>query len=68
MNEKELMDKLKEKKVHKMWKRGLSTLEEYRNIARACRDTMSKAKVLLNLNLAKEVKDNKKGLFKICQQ
>ena len=28
----EIMDKLKGKKVHEMWEKGLSTWEEYRNI------------------------------------
>ena len=61
---KELMDKLKgKKKVHEMWKKDLSTWEEYRNVVRACRDAMRKAKALLELNLAKEVKDNKKGFL-----
>ena len=61
---KELMDKLKgKKKVHEMWKKDLSTWEEYRNVVRACRDAMRKAKALLELNLAKEVYDNKKEFF-----
>jgi len=47
-----------------MWKKILSTWEEYRNIARACRDTTRKVKVLLELSLAEEVKDNNKGFFK----
>ena len=31
---------------------------------RACRDATRKAKVHLGLNLARDVKDNKKGFFK----
>ena len=42
-----------------MWKKGLSTWEEYRNVVRACRDVTRKSKALLEFNLAKEVKDNK---------
>ena len=57
------MDKLKGRKVHVLWKNGLTTWEEYRNVDRACRDATRKAKALLELNLAKEVKDNKKGFF-----
>ena len=61
---KELMDKLKGKKnVHEQWKKSLSTWEEYRNVVSACRDATRKAKALLELNLAKEIKDNKKGGF-----
>jgi len=47
-----------------MWKEGQATWEEYRNVARACRDATRKAKVLLELNLARHVQDNKKGFFK----
>jgi len=58
---KDLMDKLKgKKKIHEMWKKDLSTSEEYRNIPRPCRGATRKAKALLELNLAKEVKDSKK--------
>ena len=46
-----------------MWKEGQNTWEEYRNFVRVCRETTSKAKVHLELNLAREVKDNKKGFF-----
>ena len=31
---------------------------------RACRDAVRKAKVHLELNLARDIKDNKKGFFK----
>ena len=61
---KELMEKLKwKKKVYGMWKMGLATWEEYRNVARACSDAIKKAKAHLELNLVREAKDNKKGLF-----
>ncbi|GAB0179374.1 mitochondrial enolase superfamily member 1 [Grus japonensis] len=62
---KELLEKLKGKKeVHRMWKKGLATWEEYRNVVRVCRDATRKAKAYLELNLARDVKDNKKGFFK----
>ena len=61
---KELMRKLQGKKVHEMWKKGLTTWEEYKNVVRACRDATRKAKAHLELNLAKAIKDNKKGFFK----
>ncbi|GAB0208607.1 mitochondrial enolase superfamily member 1 [Grus japonensis] len=62
---KELLEKLKGKKeVYRMWKKGLATWEEYRNVVRICRDATGKAKAHLELNLAGEVKDNKKGFFK----
>lgn len=58
------MEKLEQKKkVYEVRKKGLATLEEYKNIVRACRDAVRKVKAHLELNLAREVKDNKKGLF-----
>ncbi|GAB0206849.1 mitochondrial enolase superfamily member 1 [Grus japonensis] len=62
---KELLEKLKGKKeVYRMWKKGLATWEEFKNVVRECRDAMRKAKAPLELNLARDVKDNKKGFFK----
>ncbi|GAB0177880.1 mitochondrial enolase superfamily member 1 [Grus japonensis] len=62
---KELLEKLKRKKeVYRMWKKGLAIWEEYSNIVRVCRDAVRKAKAHLGLNLARHVKENKKGFFK----
>ncbi|GAB0208473.1 mitochondrial enolase superfamily member 1 [Grus japonensis] len=62
---KELLEKLKGKKeVYRMWKKGLATWEENRDVVRICRDATRKAKAHLELNLARDVKDNKKGFFK----
>jgi len=47
-----------------MWKEGQATWEEYRNVVRACRDAKRKAKAHLELKLARDVKNNKKGFFK----
>jgi len=41
--------------------RGTGHLEEYRNVVKACRNATRKAKVHLELNLARDVKDNKKS-------
>ena len=60
----ELTAKLQGKKnIHDQWKKGLSTCKEYRNVVSACRDATRKAKALSEFNLAKEVKDNKKGFI-----
>ena len=48
------------KKVYNLWKRGRATQEDYKNVARPCRDKVRKAKAHLELNLATAVKDNKK--------
>jgi len=62
---KELLVELRQKrKVYGMWKEGQATWEEYRKVVKACRDAMRKAKVHLELNLARDVKDNNKGFFK----
>jgi len=42
---------------------GQATWEEYRNVVRTCRDVTRKAKIHLELNLVRDVKDNKKGFF-----
>ncbi|PKU44762.1 glycerol kinase [Limosa lapponica baueri] len=60
----ELLKKLKWKKeVYSAWKKGLTTQEDYKNAVRVCRDEMRKAKASLELNLAKDVKVNRKGFF-----
>jgi len=61
---KELLAELRwKRKVHGMWKEGQTTWEEYRNVARACREATRKDKVHLELNLAKDVKDNEKSFL-----
>jgi len=61
---KQVLAKLKwKKKVCRMRKEGQATWEEYRNIVRVCKDATRKAKVHLELNLARDIKDNKKGFF-----
>jgi len=56
---KELPAELRWKRqVYRMSKEGQATWQEYRNIVRAWRDTMGKAKIHLELNLARDVKDN----------
>ncbi|CAM5084542.1 unnamed protein product [Natator depressus] len=52
------------KKAYKKWKIGQMTREEYKNIARACRSEIRKAKSHLELQLARDVKSNKKGFFR----
>jgi len=62
---KELLAELRwKRKVHGMWKEGQATWEEYRNVVRACRDATRKAKAHLELKLARDVRNNKKGFFK----
>jgi len=61
---KELLAEIRcKRKVQGMWKEGQDTWEEYRNVVRACRDATRKAKAHLELKLASDVKNNKKGFF-----
>lgn len=46
-----------------MWKKGLSSWEEYRNVVRTCRDVTRNAKAHLEMKLAKERKDDTKIFF-----
>jgi len=62
---KELLVELRQKrKVYRMRKDGQATWEEYRNAVRAFREAMRNAKAHLELDLARDVKDNRKGFFK----
>lgn len=74
----ELMGEKKTKgkrKLYEIWKKDMATWEEYRNAVRTCRDAVRKAKAHLELNLVREVKDNKKScgcwffvfFFPVCQ-
>jgi len=51
------------RKVYRTWKEGQATWEEYRNVVRACREVTRKSKAHLELNLTRDVKNNKKGFF-----
>jgi len=65
---KELLAELRRKrKLYGMWKEeeGQATWEEYRNVVTACRNATRKAKVHLELNLAK---DNKKSFFQFISR
>ncbi|GAB0204458.1 mitochondrial enolase superfamily member 1 [Grus japonensis] len=51
-------------KKGKGWKQGQVACEEYRETVRAARDQVRKAKALIELNLARDVKDNKKSFYR----
>ncbi|KAK4820059.1 LOW QUALITY PROTEIN: hypothetical protein QYF61_019001 [Mycteria americana] len=54
----------KKRRVYDLWKKGRATQEDYRGVARLCREKIRRAKTELELNLAAAVKDNKKHFFK----
>ncbi|GAB0176419.1 mitochondrial enolase superfamily member 1 [Grus japonensis] len=62
---KELWVKFKHKKeAYREWKQGQVAWEEYREIVRAARDQVRKAEALIELNLARDVKGNKKSFYR----
>jgi len=66
---KEVLAELRwKRKVRGMWKEGQATREEYRNVVRARRDATRKAKAHLELNVARDVKNNKKGFIYISSK
>ncbi|CAM5078437.1 unnamed protein product [Natator depressus] len=61
----EILADLKYKKeAYKKRKLGQMTREEYKNFAQACRSEIREAKSHLELQLARDVKSNKKGFFR----
>ncbi|KAK4820687.1 hypothetical protein QYF61_003607 [Mycteria americana] len=54
----------KKRRVYNLWKKGRATQEDYKGVARLCREKIRRAKAELELNLAAAVKDNKKHFFK----
>ena len=64
-----LVGKLRAKKaMYKPWKQGCVTWEEYRAAVRICRHRIRKAKVQVELNLARDVKNNKKTFYRYVGQ
>ncbi|KFQ57969.1 hypothetical protein N334_08085, partial [Pelecanus crispus] len=65
----DLLVKLKSKRgLHRQWKQGQVSWEEYREAARLCREEVRKAKVRMELNLARDIKDNKEGFYRYINQ
>lgn len=62
MNEEFLSLLLCEQKIHRKWKQGQATWNEYWEVIRVNRNKTRKDKAHLELNLAKAVKDSKKSL------
>ncbi|KAK4823310.1 hypothetical protein QYF61_000523 [Mycteria americana] len=54
----------KKRRVYDLWKKGRATQEDYKGVARLCREKIRRAKAELELNLAAAIKDNKKYFFK----
>ncbi|GAB0206451.1 mitochondrial enolase superfamily member 1 [Grus japonensis] len=62
---KELLGKVKcKKEAYRGWKQGQVAWEEYKETVRAARDQVRKTKALIELNLARDVKGNKKSFYR----
>ncbi|GAB0193880.1 mitochondrial enolase superfamily member 1 [Grus japonensis] len=62
---KELLGKDKQKKeAYRGWKQGQVAWEKYRETVRAARYQVRKAKALIEISLARNVKDNKKSFYR----
>ncbi|KAK4828079.1 hypothetical protein QYF61_023139 [Mycteria americana] len=56
------------KEMHRQWNQGHVSWGEYRDPAWLCRDAIRKAKAQLELNLARDAKNNKKGFYRYVGQ
>ncbi|GAB0209800.1 mitochondrial enolase superfamily member 1 [Grus japonensis] len=66
---KEVLGKVKHKKeAFRGWKQGQVAWEEYRETVRAARDQVRKAKALIEISLARDVKDNKKRFHRYVSE
>ncbi|GAB0176707.1 mitochondrial enolase superfamily member 1 [Grus japonensis] len=66
---KELLGKVKQKKeAYRGWKQGQVAWEEYRETVRAARDQVRRAKALIEISLARDVKDNKKSFCRYVSE
>ena len=62
---KELLDKVKhKKKAYREWKQGQVTCQEHRKIVQAASQQVRKAKALIELNLDRDIRGNKKSFYK----
>ncbi|KAK4818253.1 hypothetical protein QYF61_009428 [Mycteria americana] len=54
----------RKRRVYDLWKKAQATQEDYKGVARLCREKIRRAKAELELSLAAAVKENKKHFFK----
>ncbi|GAB0182959.1 mitochondrial enolase superfamily member 1 [Grus japonensis] len=52
------------KEAYRGWKQGQAAWEEYRETVREAREQVRKAKALIEISLARDVKDNKKSFYR----
>ncbi|KAK4808042.1 hypothetical protein QYF61_017062 [Mycteria americana] len=54
----------KKRRVYDLWKKGQASQEDYKGVARLCREKIRRAKAELELSQATAIKDNKNHFFK----
>jgi len=54
--------------MDRQWKQGQISWEEYRDAAWLCKDEVRRAKAQLELSLARDAKNNKKGFYRYVSQ
>ena len=54
----------KKKRVCVLWKKGQATWEDYKEVAKVCREEVRKVEAQPELRLATAVKGNKKSFYK----
>ncbi|KFW92656.1 hypothetical protein N336_07629, partial [Phalacrocorax carbo] len=65
----DMLVKLKSKReLHRQWKQGQVSWEEYKDAAQLCRVGVRRAKARLELNLARDAENNKKGFYRYINQ
>jgi len=65
----DLVVKLKSKReLHRQWKQGQASWEEYRDTAQLCKDRIRRSKAQLELNMARDAKNNSKGFYRYVNQ
>jgi len=55
---------MEKRETYRKWKQGCIAWEEYRDVVRMCRDKMRKAKAQMELNLARDARNNTKGFYR----
>ena len=64
-----MLVKLQSKKeLHRQWNQGQVSWKEYRDAAQLCRNGVRRAEASLELNLARDAKNNKKGFYRYVKQ
>ena len=55
---------MEKRETYRKWKQGCVAWEEYRAVVRMCGDRIRKAKAQMELNLARDARNNTKGFYR----